>query len=142
MAGALLTEDSAAGLPEGMSRLSEKFAPIFDILGQLNSEYRAGRTPAPGEGLHLFLLGVSPRYVRQGIAQSLVETCLSGAKRRGYRLAIAEATNKTSQHIFRKMGFIERVRRSYRDHRFHGRAYFTTIVEQGGPMLMEKQLEP
>ena len=34
--GALLTEDSASALPDGMDRLSAKFDPIFDILGQLH----------------------------------------------------------------------------------------------------------
>jgi hypothetical protein len=43
---------------------------------------------------------------------------------------VTEATNKTSQHVFRKQGFIERVRRSYSDHRFEGRACFTSIADQ------------
>jgi len=36
LVGALLTEDSASTLPDGMDRLSTKFDPIFDILGQLD----------------------------------------------------------------------------------------------------------
>ena len=38
LVGALLTEDSASALPDGMDRLSPKFEPIFDILGQLDTE--------------------------------------------------------------------------------------------------------
>ena len=51
--GVLLTEDSALALPDGVGRLSSSFDPIFDILGQLDAEYRAGscsaswRVPAP-----------------------------------------------------------------------------------------------
>lgn len=140
MIGALLTEDSASALPDGMDRLSAKFDPIFDILGQLDTEYRGGETVHPGERLHLFLLGVARRFAGQGVAQQLVAACLENGARKGYRVAITEATNKASQHVFRKLGFVERVRRSYRDHRFDGQAVFTSIVEHGGPILMEKKL--
>jgi hypothetical protein len=64
--GALLTEDSASGLPDGMDRLSAKFDPIFDILGQLDKEYRNGQTVRLGESLHLFLLGASDRVSGRG----------------------------------------------------------------------------
>jgi hypothetical protein len=40
MVGALLTEDAASAPPDGLDRLSPKFDPIFDILGQLDAEYR------------------------------------------------------------------------------------------------------
>ncbi|MBI1917135.1 MAG: GNAT family N-acetyltransferase [Planctomycetes bacterium] len=143
MIGALLTEDSASAPPDGMNHLSTKFDPIFDILGQLDADYRAGQTSVrPGESLHLFLLGVAPRFAGQGVAHQLVAKCLAHGAGRQYRVAVTEATNKTSQHIFRKQGFVERVRRSYQDHRFNGRAFFASIVEQGGPILMDKQLAP
>jgi hypothetical protein len=67
-------------------------------------------------------------------------TCLEHGARRGYRLAVTEATNTTSQHLFRKLGFTERVRQSYLHHRFAGQAVFTSIAEQGGPALMERSL--
>ena len=53
---------------------------------------------------------------------------------------MTEATNATSQHVFRKQGFVEKVRRSYRDHQFEERAFFTSIADHVGPMLMEKHL--
>lgn len=142
LVGALLTEDSASALPGGMDRLSSKFEPIFDILGQLDTEYRADRTLRPGESLHLFLLGVGESVAGRGVAQHLVSTCLEYGARKGYQLAVTEATNKTSQHIFRKQGFLERVRRSYGDHRFDGQAVFASIAEHGGPILMDKRLAP
>ena len=55
-------------------------------------------------------------------------------------MAVTEATNKVSQHIFRKLGFVERVRRSYQTHRFDGRAVFASIAEHGGPILMDRSL--
>jgi len=142
LVGALLTEDSANAPPDGMDRLSPKFEPIFDILGQLDTEYRADTPSRPGESLHLFLLGVSESVAGRGVGQHLVSTCLEHGARKGYRRAVTEATNRTSQHIFRKQGFVERVRRSYGDHRFDGQAVFASIAEHGGPILMEKRLKP
>ena len=142
LVGALLTEDSASAPPEGMDRLSPKFDPIFDILGQLDAEYRGDRAVRPGDSLHLFLLGVADRVAGRGVAQRLVAACLEHGARRGYRLAVTEATNKVSQRIFRKQGFVERVQRSYEAHRFSGRTVFASIAEHGGPMLMDRQLTP
>jgi ribosomal protein S18 acetylase RimI-like enzyme len=138
--GALLTEDSGSGLPEGMDRLSPKFEPIFDILGQLDAEYKQAHT-SNEPTVHLFLLGVAESAAGMGLAQQLVTGCLDNAARKGYRRAVTEATNPTSQHIFRKLGFAERVRRSYGDYRWNGRAVFESIATFGGPILMDKSLQ-
>jgi len=138
--GVLLTEDSASAQPKEIDRLSAKFDPIFDILGQLDTEYRGDQKVRPGESLHLYLLGVSDRVARRGVAQQLVSTCLEHGRRRGYRVAVTEATNKVSQYIFRKQGFVARAQRSYEAHRFEGRQVFAAIAEYGGPILMDKLL--
>jgi ribosomal protein S18 acetylase RimI-like enzyme len=140
LVGALLTEDSASEMPDGVDRLSAKFDPVFDILGQLELEYRGDQLVRPGEALHLFLLGVSEKVAGKGVAQRLVAACLENGAKRGFQTAVTEATNKVSQHIFRKLGFVERVERSYQTHRFDGRAVFAAIAEHGGPMLMDRSL--
>jgi ribosomal protein S18 acetylase RimI-like enzyme len=138
--GALLTEDSAAPPPSGMDRLSRKFDPIFDILGQLDTDYRSGKAVQSGHCLHLFLLGVARSFGGRGVAQQLVAACLENGLRRGYRLAVTEATNGVSQHIFRRQGFVDRIRLSYGDHRFEGQAVFASIEGHGGPILMDKAI--
>jgi hypothetical protein len=126
MVGALLAEDSASALPDGLDTLSTKFNPIFDILGRLDAEYRKGVHAQPGESLHLMLLGVAR---------------LKNNAPRGFRVAVTEATNATSQHIFRKHGFVERVRGSYSRHRYEGQAHFVSIAaEHEGPILFDKRL--
>jgi GNAT superfamily N-acetyltransferase len=100
LTGVVLTEDSASRMPDGLAALSPAFEPIFGILHELEVEYRADRTPGPGESLHLFLLGVSESFDGRGIGQRLVAASLENGARRGYRRAVAEATNPTSQHIF------------------------------------------
>ena len=140
MIGVLLTEDSASPPPGGMERLSGKFDPIFDILGQLDADYRQGNTVPPGEQLHLFLLGVAQAFGGRRVAQHLVASCLDNGVRKGYRTAVTEATNSVSQHIFRKHGFVDRIRRSYRDHRYEGQAFFPSIEGHFGPILMDRIL--
>jgi ribosomal protein S18 acetylase RimI-like enzyme len=139
LAGVLLAEDYASPTPEGMDQLSAKFEPIFDILGQLETEYRSGLA-GPRKSIHLFLLGVAEFASDRGVAQGLVSTCLENAARNGYQYAVTEATHPVSQHIFRKLGFAERVRRSYAEYRFDGQAPFASIANQGGPILMDKTL--
>jgi hypothetical protein len=74
------------------------------------------------------------------VAGQLVAKSLENGRRKGYRLAVTEATNKISQHLFHKQGFMERVRGSYQDHRYQGQPFFASIVDQGGPILMRKML--
>jgi GNAT superfamily N-acetyltransferase len=140
MAGALLAEDSASFAPDGMEQLSKKFDPIFHILGELESEYRHGSPIQSGECLHLFLLGVASSFGGRGISQNLVAVCLQNGLQRGYRLAVTEATNNVSQHVFRKLGFADRVRRSYRDYAFQGATPFAKIQGHSGPILMDKAI--
>ena len=85
---ALLTEDSASPAPSGIDRLSEKFDPIFDLLGQLDTDYRQGKPVLPGESLRLFLLGVGETSGGRGEAQHLVTACLENGVRRGYGTAM------------------------------------------------------
>ena len=140
--GALLAEDPASAPPDGFEQLSPKFRPIFDILGQLVTEYSAARPRRAGESVHLFLLGVAEGFGGRGIAQRLVAECLAHGGRRGCRIAVTEATNMASQRLFRKLGFVEMVRRSYGDHLFEGQACFGSVADQGGPILMDREVAP
>lgn len=140
MCGVLLTEDSASGMPDGIDDLSDKFNPIFDILGQLEDEYQGSQVIEPGNFIHLFLLGVSQEFSGKGVAHRLVSECLANGIDRGYRMAVTEATSPMSQHIFRKQGFVNRVHRLYETHSHDGHKPFMSIADYGGPILMDKQL--
>lgn len=142
MIGALLTEDSASEEPPGMDHLSVKFNPILDILGQLDAAYRSGKAMSPGESLPSPSPGGRPEIRLSGCGAPTCRQMRGERRAQGYRVAVTEATNGTSQHIFRKQGFVERVRGSYRDHRFEGQAAFASIAEHGGPILMDKLLAP
>ena len=138
--GAILAKDLASMPPEGLLYVTMKLLPVFLLLNELHEEYAPGSEPKSGEAMHLFSLGVARKFVRQGIAKRLVVECLANGARKGYPKAITEATSKTSQHIGRQQGFVERVRGSYADYRFMGKAVFASIADQGGPILMDKRL--
>lgn len=140
LAGVMLNEDCASELPDGMADLPESFGPVGDILGGLAGEYHERNHFEPGEGVHLFLLGVADGALGMGIAQELVAASLRHAADKGYRKAVVECTNKMSQHIFRKFGFTDRIARSYAEHRYEGKAWFDSIAEHGGPVLMDRDL--
>lgn len=142
MVGALLTDDAAAPMPQGVDDLSDKFAPIFDLLGQIDEEYRTGRSIEPGQYLHLFLLGVEEHSMRRRIGHHLVSVCLANGADRGYTTAVTEATNLVSQHIFRQLGFEPRATRSYGEYRLDGSPTFASIAGHGGPMTMDRQIAP
>ena len=136
MAGALLAEDAASSPPDGMAGLSDKFEPIFELFGELEAQIDDPPITAPGEVLHLFLLGVDERFAGRGIGQQLVEVALANGADSDFRVAVAEATNRTSQHIFAKLGFACRAAVAYADYRRDGIPVFRSIADHGGPMAM------
>jgi hypothetical protein len=141
LVGALVAADGSSDLPSGIERLSPKFAPVFDLLGGLDAEYHQGTSPAPpGTWLHLLLLGVPEPFGGREVGAQLLACCLENSTRKGFRVASAEATHSASQHILRKQGFVDRVRRSYQEYRFQGKAVFAGIEGHAGPILMDRVL--
>ena len=138
--GVLLTDDFATPPALDMSLLSDKMLPILTMLDGLDEEYRTGRSIAAGQYLHLFMLGVDADAARRGVAQQLVAACLANGRRKGYTHAITEATGVVSQHVFRKLGFTERLRAPYQEYRYEGAAVFAGIRDHAATILMDRRL--
>jgi ribosomal protein S18 acetylase RimI-like enzyme len=138
--GVLLTDDFAVSPELDLRDISEKFLPILTMLDGLDEEYRLGRSIVPGQYLHLFMLGVDPTFVGCGIAQCLVAACLETGRQKGYTHAVTEATGVVSQHVFRKLGFVDRLRAPYQDYRYDGRAVFTSIRGHDATVLMDRTI--
>ena len=136
--GVLLTDDFGAPPALELSGVSDRILPILGMLDGLDEAYRKDRAIAPGQYLHLFMLGVDARFARRGIAQQLVAACLANGRARGYTHAVTEATGVVSQHVFRKSGFRECHRVTYRDYRHEGRAVFTSIEGHDATILMDR----
>ena len=123
-----------------LDTLSPRFGPIYELFGELETKIDNAEPIEPGTTLHVFMLGVDERFAGRGIAQWLVEACLANGAAFGYRAAVTEATNRTSQHIFSKLGFIVRAEASYSEYRREGVATFTSIAEHGGIKSMIRSI--
>ena len=110
-----------------MNELGHKFEPITDILNELTTMCPRHGVSRFGVVLHLYLLAVSDRASRRGIAQGLVNACIENGAIRGYRVAVAEATSKVSRHIFCKLGFVTLAQVSFQFCLFKGHQVFTSI---------------
>jgi len=140
MAGALLTEDAGRAAELDLGAISPRFGPIFDLFGEIEERIGDAGPIEPGTTLHVFMLGVDDRFAGRGIAQRLVETCLANGAALDYRTAVTEATNRTSQHIFSKLGFVVRAQASYAEYRRDGVATFASIAEHGGVKSMIRSM--
>lgn len=139
LVGVLLTDDFAVP-PKVDQTISARFVPIFAMLEALDEQFRREQTVEQGECMHLFMLGVDRRFAGAGIAKSMIAACLENGIRKGYRIAVTEATGKISQHVFRTLGFVDRFKVSYRDFRCDGKVAFARITEHDGALLMERSL--
>lgn len=137
--GALIAEDGAS--PYAATAGGGADDPIHALLQGLDAEYRAGRTVRPGDWLHLFLLVVADAAAGQGLASRMIETCLAGAARRGWRHAYTEATHPGSQRAFARLGFETRLRRDYGRWRFRGTVPFREVTVHGGVLLMDRAID-
>jgi ribosomal protein S18 acetylase RimI-like enzyme len=127
LAGALLTRDFASPPPLDLNQLSAKFLPIFSMLETLDEQFRRGRTISAGEYLHLLMLGVDGQFAGRRIGQGLVKACLENGFRKGYRMALTEATGRVSQRVFRRRGFLDQFSVSSRDFHYEDKFVFASI---------------
>lgn len=140
LAGVLLTDDFASPPALDLNQISKKFLPIFSMLETLDEQFRKGRTISAGDYLHLFMLAVDEQFAGRKIGQGLVEACLENGLRKGYRKALTEATGRVSQHVFRKLGFVDRFSVSYQDFRYEDQVVFASIQGHENAILMDKSL--
>jgi succinylarginine dihydrolase len=76
---------------------------------------------------------VDDRFAGHGVAQRLDRETLDRGIATGYRTAVVEATNRTSEHIFSKLGFAASARTSYASYRHDGMPVFAAVADHGGP---------
>lgn len=138
MIGALLVDDFAVSPPDNIDMTCERFGPVGALLDDLDEQYRKTRSIVPGEILHLYMVGVAPECGGKGIAQTLVHLCLENGQRKGYRVAVTEATGRVSQRIFRKLGFSDRFTTSYKEFNYGGNRVFQGIQDHDAAILLEK----
>ena len=140
MVGALLAQDLVTAPPEGLESVTKRFLPIGALLDGLDEQYRQGKQIEPGKYLHMFMLGVRPALEGQGIGRQLVSAALANGRDLGFQTAVTEATGNGSQHIFRTLGFVERVRERYANFLYEGVPVFRSIATPAGTVLMDREV--
>ena len=136
--GALIAQDGARPYADLMA--ADPDDPIHALLSELDGQYRAGRSVAPGAWLHLLLLVVADEAAGCGLASRMIGTCLERAAGRGWRHAYAQATHRGSQRAFARLGFEPRMQRNYGQWRFRDALPFARVAEHGGVLLMDRTL--
>ena len=140
LVGAVLASDFAVPPPEAVEPLVPTFIPLFAFLEQLDGQYSAIRQIEDGRCLHLFMIGTADDRTGQGIAGSLLRTCLTNGQERGYLSAVAEATSKASKALFGKHGFRELFFARYEEFEMDGKRPFQYIKDHQGCALMEAKI--
>ncbi|MFK5977616.1 MAG: GNAT family N-acetyltransferase [Rhizobiaceae bacterium] len=138
--GALLAHDFGTPPPDEIGPLVPTFEPLLAFLGQLEDKYRTTHTIAEGDFVHVFMIAVDDAWSGKGIAQQLLQACMSNGASNGYRFALTEATSDLSRHVFRNIGFQELHFASYEDFEFQGTRPFASISDHKGCALMEMKI--
>jgi predicted N-acetyltransferase YhbS len=138
--GAMIADDFAIEPPEEIRHLGGNFEPVWEILDELDTQYKQGRMLPKGEYLHLLLGAVDHRHTGKDVAKNLIQTCLENGVSKGYKTGVVEATGVVSQHILRKFGFVDRFEAPYKTFTFQGKRVFESIKDHHGIFLMDKVL--
>ncbi|MBI1837108.1 MAG: hypothetical protein HYR91_07565 [Flavobacteriia bacterium] len=93
--GCIISDDYFGETAPGFELISDKFHPIFCLLEELGTKFRASKKPNLNAYFHLFMITTKQR----GIAKELTNKAIDLARNKGFKYAILEATGPTSQHI-------------------------------------------
>lgn len=135
--GAVLAHDFGKPPPDGISAMDLGSEPVISLIDELESAFLNTHSIRAEKYLHIFMIAVRDDFSRKGIAQNLLDSCVNQAKRSGYQIAFAEATNRFSQRIFLKAGFDVVCSIEYEDFELDGQRPFLDIKDEGACLLME-----
>ncbi len=139
--GATIAEDYATEPPAGLETISEKFTPVFALLGSLGERYVTSQGVAPGTHYHIFMCGVYQRYANRRLAQKLNRFAQDMARERGFKAVVCEATGRVSQFVCtNQLGFAYVDEINYQDYLLAGEAVFADITSVDSCILYEKHL--
>ena len=121
-----------------MADMFSLFNEITCILGRLEQCYREDFPIGPGESLHLFQVGTTPRFQGKGVAKAMVMAAVDHARTRGFSYALAECTSPASLELFLSCGFFEAYVVPFRDFSVEETCYFKDLP--GEITLMVREL--
>lgn len=138
--GVMIAIDFAYPQPPGILEVAPNFEPVGALLNELEEKYRKENSLFPGKVMNLFMLAIVEDFAGKSVAQNLTMLTLKNGLKKGYERAVTEATSKASQHVFRKLGFVDLFQSRYSDFIYHDRHIFETITGSDAAILMQRNL--
>ncbi len=121
-----------------MEAFLNHFRYTVAMIDELERCHLHPETVMPGEGLHIFQIGVDRNNRSRGIATALIHRALENGRNRGYRFAVADCTHARSKKTFERCGFSERGFSSYESFAMDGVFFFSGL--DGGISLMVRDI--
>ena len=140
---ALYDGQLVAGLLAGdfLTPKPEEDHPVQALLKELSADFRQHHSLERGQCLSIMELACHPQHGGQGISQQLIKRALTQAAEHGFTQAIAEATGRVSQYLFKeKFGFAKLNEIAYRDFHWHGQMPFAASTEHPTIEFLHKTL--
>jgi ribosomal protein S18 acetylase RimI-like enzyme len=137
--GAAICGDWTTPKPDTRA-LHPRFAVTSALLDELGKQYRQTIRLSPKHYLSIIFLAVDLNLAGHGVGTGLITRALENARSGGFKIAVCEATNRRSQHVFRdKCGFTDRFSIFYSDWEYDGRRVFDSIQGQSA-ILMDREI--
>ena len=111
--------------------INEKFYPIFELLDDLDAKYQNKNAVNNKEVLHTIMIVVDSDVKTKNLSSELLKTSFEIAQKKGYKIAMMEATGAISQHIaMNKFGYKEFCSVKYADFIYENITVETNVIHQ------------
>ncbi|MGZ6416750.1 MAG: hypothetical protein ACXVDW_21400, partial [Bacteroidia bacterium] len=121
--GFLLNEDFDSPKPEGIENIEPIVAMDMSLIDDLEADLKASKKEGE-KRFHLFLGGTDIGYENKHILSTLLDESIKLAKNKNFTNLIAEPTGFATQHIMKKLGFIQKNFIEYKKFQFQGKFIF------------------
>lgn len=135
--GSIINEDFDSPKPEGIEKIHPKVAMDMVLIDILEEDLKANKKEGE-KRFHLFLGGTDKDYENKHISQALIEESMKLAKDKNFTSIVAEPTGFATQHIIKKLGFVQKNFIEYKKFQFQGKNIYENIEGPIGIILMEK----
>ena len=125
-----------------LAMIQTQYDAILHLLDQLDYYVPPEMVDKEGTTLHQFMIAVTPKNVRKGIATTLISLCDSLALQNGLRYSMCEASSSISKRAYSWLAYKEVHRIDYASFTHNGVKVFSSLprLGSGGCSLLLKDL--
>jgi len=134
----VINEDFDSHKPEEIEKIGPKLIIEMELIDKLEEELKANKKEGERR-FHAFLGGVDKSYENRHITSTLLDESMKLAKNKNFTSIIAEPSGFVTQHMLKKLGFIQKNFIEYKKFQFQGKNVFENIKDcPVSILLMEK----